>query len=61
VFLRNVMIYIDIQSKKRIPGEVFKCLAPDGFLFLGAAETTFNLDERFERLDVKRAGCDRRR
>jgi chemotaxis protein methyltransferase CheR len=60
-FLRNVMIYFDIEAKKRILGEVFNRLAPDGLLFLGVAETTFNLDERFERLDVKRAGCYRRR
>jgi chemotaxis protein methyltransferase CheR len=57
VFLRNVMIYFDLEAKKRILGNIHRMLAPDGYLFLGAAETTMNLDDRFKRSDKGRAGC----
>jgi chemotaxis protein methyltransferase CheR len=57
IFIRNVMIYFDLESKKRILNNIHKLLPADGYLFLGAAETTFNLDERFVRCDAGRAGC----
>lgn len=57
VFIRNVMIYFDIPAKKRILSNIHDRLAPDGLLFLGAAETTFNLDERFTRVNLERSGC----
>jgi chemotaxis protein methyltransferase CheR len=60
VFLRNVLIYFDVDTKRTIFGRVKRLLAPDGFLFLGAAETTLNIDEGFERLPIERAGCYRR-
>jgi chemotaxis protein methyltransferase CheR len=59
VFIRNVMIYFDVEAKRRILGRMYDLLEPDGFLFLGAAETTFSLDDRFERMDVRGAGCYR--
>jgi chemotaxis protein methyltransferase CheR len=60
VFLRNVLIYFDVDTKRAIIGRVKRLLAPDGFLFLGAAETTMNIDAGFERLPLERAGCYRR-
>jgi len=60
VFLRNVLIYFDVENKRTIFGRVKRLLAPDGFLFLGAAETTMNIDDGFERLPIERAGCYRR-
>lgn len=57
IFIRNVMIYFDLEAKKRILNNIYKLLPTDGYLFLGAAETTFNLDERFVRSDAGRAGC----
>ncbi len=59
VFLRNVMIYFDVAAKKRILGDIHRLLNPDGFLFLGAAETTLNLDARFTRTSFDRASCYR--
>lgn len=59
VFIRNVMIYFDVEAKKRILKQIHSLLQPDGYLFLGAAETTFNLEERFVRSDLSRAGCYR--
>ncbi len=49
VFMRNVLIYFSAQTKKEILGKVARVLRPDGFLLLGAAETTLNLDTAFER------------
>ncbi|MGA2246751.1 MAG: protein-glutamate O-methyltransferase CheR [Verrucomicrobiota bacterium] len=48
VFLRNVMIYFDVDTKKSILRKVRNCLLPHGYLFLGAAETTTNLDPGFQ-------------
>lgn len=61
VFLRNVLIYFDVETKKSILSRVVRLLRPDGYLLLGAAETTLNLEERFERLQIDRAGCYRLR
>lgn len=57
VFLRNVLIYFDVDTKRRILGEVRKLLNPDGFLFLGAAEMPMSIDNAFERIDYPRSGC----
>lgn len=60
VFIRNVLIYFDVAAKKRILGRIYDLLAPDGYMFLGAAETTLNLDERFVRAEGGRGGCYKR-
>ena len=59
VFLRNVMIYFDIEMKKTILKKIRSMLAPDGYLFLGGAETTVNLDDGFEPVVYGRATCYR--
>ncbi|QPJ66036.1 MAG: protein-glutamate O-methyltransferase CheR [Candidatus Nitrohelix vancouverensis] len=59
VMMRNVLIYFDVPTKKLILGKVRNLLKPDGYLFLGAAETTLNLDENFERMNFKQSGCYR--
>jgi chemotaxis protein methyltransferase CheR len=61
VFLRNVLIYFDVPTKQQILARVRRILRPDGYLFLGGAETTMNLDDNFERVDLKNAGCYRLR
>ena len=61
VFLRNVLIYFDVATKKTILSRVRQLLREDGYLFLGGAETTLNLDDNFERLDFERSGCYRLR
>ncbi len=57
VFLRNVLIYFDVETRKAILQRVRRVLAPDGFLFLGCAETTLNLDAEFERVQAGSYVC----
>ncbi len=61
VFLRNVLIYFNTETKRTILGKIRKVLRPDGYMFLGSAETTINLDDGFERMQLDRAGCYRLR
>jgi chemotaxis protein methyltransferase CheR len=50
IFLRNVLIYFDTDTKKAILAKVRQLLKPDGYLFLGGSETTMNLDDSFDRV-----------
>ncbi len=59
VFLRNVLIYFDVETKRSILRNVRGVLNPWGHLFLGGAETTLNLGDAFERLPLDKAGCYR--
>jgi chemotaxis protein methyltransferase CheR len=59
VMMRNVLIYFDVPTKKEILRKVRENLYPDGYVFLGAAETTLNLDEKYERMNFKQSGCYR--
>lgn len=61
VFMRNVLIYFDVPMKKTILGKIRRLLRPDGYLFLGAVETTLNLDDGFERVQFGKAGYYRLR
>jgi chemotaxis protein methyltransferase CheR len=47
ILLRNVLIYFDIPTRQQILNRVHRTLRPDGYLLLGGAETTHNLDDRF--------------
>jgi chemotaxis protein methyltransferase CheR len=47
VMLRNVMIYFPVETKKQILKNMRSVLRPDGYIFLGTAETTINLDTNF--------------
>lgn len=57
--MRNVLIYFGLETKKQILAKVRRVLTPDGYFFLGGAETIFNLDDSFERVQFERATCYR--
>lgn len=59
VMMRNVLIYFDVETKKDILARVRRLLRPDGYLFLGGAETTMNLDDNYLRQQFNRSGCYR--
>lgn len=54
IFMRNVLIYFDIETKRSILARARRLLRPDGYLFLGAAETTHNLSDDLERAPIGR-------
>jgi chemotaxis protein methyltransferase CheR len=53
IFLRNVLIYFNSETKQSILNKVQHALKEDGYLFLGSGETTFYLDSRFEAIHGK--------
>ncbi|MGD1147046.1 MAG: protein-glutamate O-methyltransferase CheR [Thermoanaerobaculaceae bacterium] len=48
IFMRNVLVYFDVEKKREILAKVRRQLHPEGFLFLGGAESTINLDDDFQ-------------
>jgi chemotaxis protein methyltransferase CheR len=54
VFLRNVLIYFKVDTRREIFDRVRRVLRPDGYLVLGGAETTINVDA-FERVPLDKA------
>lgn len=52
VFIRNVLIYFDVETKQKLLGRIRKVLEQDGFLILGGAETTNNLDDGYAPLRI---------
>ncbi|GGC01772.1 CheR family methyltransferase [Cellulomonas carbonis] len=59
VFLRNVLIYFDLETKRQVLRRVQQVLRPGGFLLLGAAETTIGVDDAWERVPVGRGSVYR--
>ncbi len=57
IFIRNVLIYFDVEMKKLILRKLRQVLKPGGYLFLGGAETTLNLDSAFTRVNYDKAIC----
>jgi len=55
VFLRNVLIYFSLDSRREILARIRRVLRPGGVLFLGAAETTLNLDDSYERVPFQKS------
>jgi chemotaxis protein methyltransferase CheR len=59
VLLRNVLIYFSNETRKDILGRVHRMLRPDGYLLMGTGESTMNLPNAFERLQLNGACCYR--
>jgi chemotaxis protein methyltransferase CheR len=48
IFCRNVMMYFDEAEQKRLVEKFYRCLNPEGYLFVGHAESLLGLTERFQ-------------
>ncbi len=55
VFIRNVLIYFDVPTKRAVLSRIRSVLRPGGFLILGAAETTVGIDDTWRRVQVGRS------
>ncbi len=47
IFCRNVMIYFDEAEQKRLIEKFHRCLNPEGYLFIGHAESLFGLSDQY--------------
>lgn len=61
VLCRNVLIYFELETRRRILTNLRTTIVPGGYLLLGSSETTFNLDESFVRTSVKSSSLDFKR
>jgi chemotaxis protein methyltransferase CheR len=59
IFLRNVLLYLDAETRRHVLRNVARCLRPDGVLVLGGGETTLTLDDSYEPVQIDRAVCYR--
>jgi chemotaxis protein methyltransferase CheR len=48
IFCRNVMMYFDEAEQKRLVEKFYRCLNPQGYLFVGHAESLLGLTEKFQ-------------
>ena len=48
IFMRNILIYLDMDTKKSILGRASRLLDRGGYVLLGGAETTTSIDDSFE-------------
>ena len=48
IFCRNVMMYFDEAEQKRLIEKFYRCLNPQGYLFVGHAESLLGLTEKFQ-------------
>lgn len=60
VFIRNVLIYFGVDTRKKILERIGTMMRPDGYLFVGASETPLNLVSCFEKLPVGKTVCYRK-
>lgn len=59
VFIRNVLIYFNQQTKNEIINKAERVLRPDGKLFLGSTESLLNISHNLERETFGKTTCYR--
>jgi chemotaxis protein methyltransferase CheR len=52
IFCRNVLIYFDEATRRRVSEQLAELLDDGGWLVLGAAENLYGISDRFETLSV---------
>ena len=55
LFMRNILIYFDVETRVKMLAKVKRVLRNDGLLLLGTAETAFNLDDSYQRVKIGRS------
>ena len=60
IFCRNVMIYFDEAEQRRLIDKFYHCLNPEGYLFVGHAESLFGLTTKFHMIHENSATVYRR-
>ena len=53
IFCRNVLIYFDVKSRKKIIESFYERLGPGGYLLLGHSESLLNLTTAFELVHLR--------
>jgi chemotaxis protein methyltransferase CheR len=53
IFCRNVLIYFDVRSRKRVIDNLYQRLSPGGYLMLGHSESLLNLSTAFELVHLR--------
>lgn len=53
ILCRNVLIYFDIETKKRLLDQFYEILSGGGFLILGSSENLYGIPNGFEPLSYK--------
>ncbi len=54
VFIRNVLIYFDNNTKCQILARIYNLMPADGFLYLGGAETVLGISDKFQPYEGER-------
>jgi chemotaxis protein methyltransferase CheR len=54
IFCRNVLIYFDVPTKRRVVETMAQMLPPDGYFVLGGTETILGVTNRFTAIDAQR-------
>ncbi|MDR2401120.1 MAG: methyltransferase domain-containing protein [Deferribacteraceae bacterium] len=47
IFCRNVLIYFDLDGKKKVLDMFYNCLNTPGYLYLGHSESTLKIENKF--------------
>jgi chemotaxis protein methyltransferase CheR len=48
IFCRNVMMYFDAPTRRKLVQQLYDCTSPGGYVFSGHAETIEREDRRYE-------------